>query len=148
MSDRIFVDTNVLIYARDARDPGKREHAASWLLALGSADRACTNLQVLNELTNWILRNERDRSTDDIREELAALRVWGDKPIADDEVETAWMVRDSLGYQWFDCLLLASAHHAGCGVFLTEDMTHGATFGGLTLINPFRVRPGDVLQRN
>lgn len=145
MSDRIFVETNVLIYARD---PGRRRQAASWLLALGSAERACTNLQVLNELTNWVLRNERGRSVDDIREELVALRVWGDKPVTDDEVEVAWVVRDSLGYRWFDCLLLASAHNARCCVFLTEDMTHGATFGGLTLINPFRVCPGDVLQRN
>lgn len=145
MSDRVFVDTNVLIYARDARDPAKRERAASWLLALGSTERACINLQILNELTNWIHRNERGRSIDHIREELAALRVWGEKPITDDEVETAWAVRHGLGYQWFDCLLLASAHNAGCGIFLTEDMAHGATFGGLTLINPFRVLPGDVL---
>ncbi|MDP4006378.1 PIN domain-containing protein [Methylobacterium sp. NEAU K] len=98
MSERVFVDTNVLMNARDGRDSGKRERTASRLLAPGSAERACINLQVVNELTNWILRDERSRSIDDIREELAALRVWGEKPITDDEVETAWAVRQSLGY--------------------------------------------------
>ena len=148
MSDRVFVDTNVLIYARDGRDAGKRERAAAWLLALGSADAACVNLQILNELTNWILRNERQRPIEDVRDELASLGAWGTSPLTDDDVEIAWAVRRQLGYQWFDCLLVASACNAGCSVFLTEDMTHGANFEGLTLVNPFRTSPDDVLRRN
>ena len=56
-------------------------------------------------------------------------------------------MRDKLGYRWFDCLLVAAAQLAGCRYFLTEDMAHGAAFEGLTLINPFRTSPDDVLQR-
>jgi predicted nucleic acid-binding protein len=148
MNERVFVDTNVLIYARDRRDADKRERAAAWLLTLGSVNAAWINLQVVNELTNWILRHEPQRPFDEVQEELALLRSWGANPIADEEVETAWAVRRHLGYQWFDCLLLASACNAGCTIFLTEDMSHGATFEGLTLINPFRASPDDVLRRN
>lgn len=148
MNDRVFVDTNVLIYARDGRESGKRERAASWLLALGSANAARINLQVVNELTNWILRNERHRPLTEVQEELAALGSWGTEPIADDEVKTAWAVRERLGYQWFDCLLVASAHNDGCRYFLSEDMAHGATFEGLTLLNPFQASLDDVLRRN
>ena len=148
MSERVFVDTNVLIYARDRREEGKRERAASWLLSLGSASAARINLQIINELTNWIVRNERHRPLNEVQEELAVLRTWGAKPITDDEVEIAWAVRRHLSYQWFDCLLVASAYNDGCRYFLTEDMTHGATFEGLILINPFRASPDDVLRRN
>ncbi len=148
MSDRVFVDTNVLIYARNARDAGKRARAAAWLLALGSADAAFVNLQVLNELANWILRNERHRPVEDVRDELASLSAWGASPLTDDDVEIAWAVRRHLGYQWFDCLLVAAACNAGCTVFLTEDMTHGANFEDLTFIDPFRTSPDDVLRRN
>ena len=99
MADLVFVDTNVLIYARDRRDAGKRERAAAWLLGLGRANRARINLQVLNELTNWILRNERHRESAEVQRELALLGVWGERPLDDQDVEIAWAVRERLGYQ-------------------------------------------------
>lgn len=34
MSDRVFVDTNVLIYARDAAHPEKQSRAALWMESL------------------------------------------------------------------------------------------------------------------
>ena len=146
-TDGIFIDTNVLIYARDERSVDKREVARRWLAQIGADGRARTNLQVLNELTGWILKNEARRPIMEVRSEVDAIRVWGDRPIDADDVDLAWYVRKTLGYQWFDCLLIASACIAGCRVFLTEDMTHGATFEGLTLVNPFRASLDDVLKR-
>jgi predicted nucleic acid-binding protein len=148
MTDRIFVDTDVLIYGRDTKQGDKRVIAQEWVRSLGARGAARINMQVLNELTRWILKNEPGRSLADIQQEIEALKAWGDKPLDEEELEVAWAVRDKLGYQWFDCLLIAAARLAGCRYFLTEDMAHGAVFEGLTLINPFRASPGDVLQRN
>ena len=148
MTDQVFVDTNVLIYGRDAKQSDKKATAQEWVRSLGAQGAARINMQVLNELTRWILRNEPRRPLADIQQEIEALKVWGDKPLDEEELEVAWAVRDKLGYQWFDCLLVAAAQLAGCRYFLTEDMTHGTVFEGLTLINPFRASPGDVLQRN
>ncbi|MCJ2089421.1 PIN domain-containing protein [Methylobacterium sp. E-005] len=147
MTERIFVDTNVLIYGRDTKQGDKRIKAQARVRSLGARGAARINMQVLNELTRWILKNEPGRSLADIRQEIEALKAWGDKPLDEEELEVAWAVRDKLGYQWFDCLLLASARLAGCRYFLTEDMAHGAVFDGLTLINPFRTSPDDVLRR-
>ncbi len=147
-TERVFVDTNVLIYARDARSIEKRQMATTWLLELGARAHASLNLQVLNELTRWILKNEPYRSRTEIQKEIDALRVWGDKPLSAEDMKVAWVVRDKLGYQWFDCLLLAAAHLQGCRYFLTEDMAHGTTFLDLTLINPFRLTPDDLFLRN
>ena len=144
----IFIDTNVLVYARDERNADKRERARAWLATITDLGCARTNLQVLNELTRWILKNEPGRSLRDIQDEVETLGAWGARPIDPDDTELAWLVRKNLGYQWFDCLLVAAAQLAGCRYFLTEDMAHGAVFEGLTLINPFRTSPGDVLQRN
>ncbi|KQT99054.1 hypothetical protein ASG60_04955 [Methylobacterium sp. Leaf469] len=147
-TDLVFIDTNVLIYARDDRNATKRERARSWLGTVGASGRARTNLQVLNELTRWLLKKESHRSADDIRSDIAALRSWGDRPISEEDVELAWSVRNRLGYQWFDCLLVAGASLAGCRFFLTEDMGHGTVFEGLALIDPFQASPNDVFQRN
>lgn len=148
MTDRVLVDTNVLVYARDNRNADKRHRARVWLAAITDSGRARTNLQVLNELTRWILKNENHRTLTDIQKEIAALRVWGDRPLDEEELDMAWAVRDKLGYQWFDCLLVAAAHTQGCRYFLTEDMTHGASFQGVTLVNPFRLSPDELFLRN
>ena len=147
MTERVFVDTNVLVYARDLRTPDKRARARAWLAELDARADPRINLQVLNELTRWLLA-QKGHSAEAARAELEAFAIWGDQPIGPDEVEIAWIVRERLGYQWFDCLLLASAHLQGCRAFLSEDMTHGATFEGLTLVNPFRLSPDEFFQRN
>lgn len=141
----IFVDTNVLIYARDQRAGDKYMTAQKWLERLTLADRLIVNLQVLNELTRWVLRTER-LSLAAARTGIDMLREFGKAPVTPADVERAWDVRRHLGYQWFDCLLIASAANAGCGHFLSEDMGHGTRYGSLTIINPFRVDPGAFLQ--
>ena len=147
-SEAVFVDTNVLIYARDGRNTEKRERARDWLSVISDAGRARTNLQVLNELTRWIFKNEPGRSVFEVQGEVESIGAWGARPVDQDDVELAWLVRKAHGYQWFDCLLVAAANLAGCRYFLTEDMAHGVVFESMTLINPFRVSPGDVLRRN
>ena len=147
-TESFFIDTNVLIYVRDKRDPAKRHRAHEWLAAISDVGLAVTNLQVLNELTRWILKNEPTRDVRDVQGEVAVIGLWGSRPLDEDDTELAWRVRASLGYQWFDCLLVAAAHLHGCRYFLTEDMAHGAVFEGMTLLNPFRASPGDVLRRN
>ena len=148
MTDPIFVDTNVLIYVRDDRNALKREQARVWLSALADLGRVRTNLQVLNELTRWILKNEPGRSLQEIREDIEVIGAWGAKPIDHDDTERAWHVRRTYGFQWFDCLLIAAACNLGCTAFLTEDMTHGTAFEGMTIINPFRVELDDLIKRN
>ena len=41
------------------------------------------------------------------------------------------------GLSFYDALIVASAIEAGCDTRYSEDMQHGRTFGGLTIVNPF-----------
>jgi predicted nucleic acid-binding protein len=147
MIARVFVDTNVLIYARDAKAADKRVEALAWLDALALDGRLTVNLQVLNELARWLLRND-PRPVASIRREVDAMKRYGHSALTDEDAALAWDVRDTLGYQWFDCLLLAAASRRGCRYFLSEDMGHEARYGSLTIINPFRVDPDAFLKAN
>lgn len=146
MTDLVFVDTNVLIYARDRKSVEKRRVAQDWLSALGQTGRGRTNFQVINEFTRWVLVNEARRPLPDIRAEVDKLRVWGDTPVEADHLQLAWIARQHFGFQWFDCLLLAAARLLDCGYFLTEDMSEGVNFGPMRLINPFNTDPSTILQ--
>lgn len=143
----VFVDTNVLIYARDQTTGDKHVAAQLWLDHLAIADRMLVNLQVLNELTRWVLRSERI-SVSVARARIDMLREFGEAPLLPDDIDRAWDVRQTLGYQWFDCLLIAAAANAGCSHFLSEDMGDGTRYASLTIINPFRVEPDAFLKAN
>lgn len=143
----VFVDTNVLIYARDEAAAQKRIVAVDWLRRLVSARRMIVNLQVLNELTRWVLRNEKVPLSV-ARSRIEELRRFGEGALQPSQMATAWAVRERLGYQWFDCLLVAAAVEAGCTHFLSEDMGHETRYGSLTIINPFRVSPETILGKN
>ncbi len=49
MSDRIFVDTNVLVYAEDSADPAKRDRAQDLIRRLIHDGTGVVSLQVLQE---------------------------------------------------------------------------------------------------
>jgi predicted nucleic acid-binding protein len=140
-----FVDTNIVLYSRDLNSPAKREVAALWLRELASRGQAVINLQVINEFRHVALRKFRDITDDTIRTDTESLREWGDAPLDNDIVETAWEIRLSHGYAWFDCLLLAAADQLGCTHFLSEDLQHGRSVRAISVINPFLIDPHDFL---
>ena len=49
MSALVFVDTNVFVYARDARETSKREMATQWIARLWQEQTGRTSAQVLSE---------------------------------------------------------------------------------------------------
>ena len=49
MSGSVFVDTNVLVYARDRTDEDKQRRALEWMTALWDEARGRTSVQVLQE---------------------------------------------------------------------------------------------------
>jgi len=142
----VFVDTNILIYARDRKDQERRAQARTWLSLLGDHRCGRLNLQVLNEFSRWVLKNESRRPLAEVRAEVDMLRAWGDTVVGDDEVELAWAVRRKFGFQWFDCLLVGAARLLGCTHFLSEDLTEGATFDTVRIVHPFRTSASAFLQ--
>jgi predicted nucleic acid-binding protein len=88
---RIFVDTNVLIYVRDMRDLRKRKIAQDWIGALTDREIVVVNLQVLNELANWMLKRGQAVEAPRIRASVEALREWGAEPL--ERADVGWAVR-------------------------------------------------------
>lgn len=144
MAAIVFVDTNVLVYARDRRVTDKQNLARSWLGSLAAQERVMINRQVLNELTRWIMVREPNRGPAEVRREIDVLANWGARPVEEVDLEFAWRARERFGFQWFDCLLLGAAVVSGCGWFLSEDMIHGTRFEGLTVVSPFEVAPHEI----
>ena len=76
MATRYVVDTNVLVYALDRREPEKRERAREVLRRVGVAGTAALPAQVLSEFGGACLRKlEPRREAEPIRQEVERLML-------------------------------------------------------------------------
>ena len=145
MSATVFVDTNVLLYARDASEPQKQPLARAWIDALWEQRRARLSFQVLNEYYIGLTRKldpglDRDTAQADVRD----LTAW--RPVAVDALllEDAWRLEERYGLHFWDAQIVAAARVAGCRLLLTEDLQAGQDLAGVTVIDPFATRPEEL----
>jgi predicted nucleic acid-binding protein len=135
----VFVDTNVLVYARDASDPQKQAAAAAWIEHLWTSAGGRLSVQVLQEYYVTMTRKlDPGLPAEEAREDVRDLTAW--RPIRIDEaiVEAAWRVEDRFELSFWDSLIVAAAQAAGCETLLTEDLHHGLEIDGLRVADPFR----------
>ena len=133
MSDRFFLDTNVLLYASLQPDP--RSDTARALLAR----RGIISVQVLNEFANVAARKLR-RPWPEVIRALAAIRVLcpPPRPLTLAIHEAGCAIAGRTGYRLYDALIIAAALEAGCATLFSEDLHDGHVIDGrLTIRNPF-----------
>lgn len=147
MTTLFFLDANLLIYARDYRDPTKQKVAARWLRRLAESERAVVDLQAINEVRHVALRKLTRFDPKDVRAWTEDLRALGDTIVDEDVAEDAWAIHLKYKLSWFDCIVLGAAERLGCSYVVTEDMGADRRIGSLTLINPFLHDVDDVLAK-
>ena len=136
MSDRIFVDTNVLVYADDISNPAKRGRARELIRQLIIDRTGVVSLQVLQEYFFAMTRKFGMASTHarwrvEIYAEFHVVRL--------DERDLLEAIDLHRAYQisiW-DSLIVQAAMVGGCGTLYTEDMQSGFRIEELELVNPF-----------
>lgn len=134
----VFVDTSILLYADDRRDPPKREQARAWLLHLWQGRHGRLSTQVLNEF--YVHARKLGLPQGDARAKVRRFQQWQPWQIDHQTVETAWGVEARFGLDYADALIVAAAAQSGCAYLLTDAMQHGQQIDALRLVNPFETR--------
>jgi len=146
MSATVFVDTNVLVYARDRTEPERNLRALEWMAALWQTKSGRLSYQVLQEYYITVTRKlDPPRDTSDAREDVTSLISWRPTTVELPVIDRAWAIEDRYGFSWWDSLILGAASHAGCTHVLTEDLQDGQEVEAMTIINPFNTQPATVL---
>jgi predicted nucleic acid-binding protein len=143
---KVFIDTNVILYIHDAKNKEKADIATMWLRYVVKNGDPTVNLQSLNEVANALTKKRWFASPDKVFDIVDGLSEFGCTQVGWQEIMLARKLHTSLGYSWWDCLLLASALELGCSHFLSEDLQDGQRIGELTVINPFLHLPEDIFQ--
>lgn len=138
MTDSVFIDTNVLVYAADPADPVKRHQARAVIAALASGGRAHVSTQVLQELFVALTRGsrpitnpERARSVVAAAAELAVVQIT--TPAVFEAIDRARRLQLS----FWDALIVGAARSAKCTRILSEDLNPSQTIDGVRIENPF-----------
>ncbi|WP_077032836.1 PIN domain-containing protein [Pelomonas sp. KK5] len=138
MSATVLVDTNVLLYCFDEKEPAKRDTAQAWITACWTRRCGRISVQVLNEFySNARKKFSTAISAGDARAEVRRYQHWRPWQIDHATVETAWAIESRYQLNYWDALIVASAQHLGCRFVLSEDMQHGLSVDGVQIINPF-----------
>jgi predicted nucleic acid-binding protein len=140
MSALVFVDTNVLLYARDAGQPRKQPVAQDWLATLWRTRSGRISTQVLSEYYVNATRKLAPRMPEaDAWDDVRALLQWRPRAVDADLLQRGREVMSRHRLGWWDSLVVAAARAEGCAILLSEDLQDGGVYGGVTVRDPFRM---------
>ena len=133
---RSLLDTNVLVYADATDEPAKQRLALALITALRADGSAVLSTQVLQEFVNVALRKLRLPQAL-VRERIAFYRRFEMVPASVDVIVGALDLHVLHSLSFYDALIVQAAVASGCQRVLSEDMQHGAVYGGVRIENPF-----------
>ena len=138
MTGRVFVDTNVLIYAHDLDAGLKHNRAVSIVSDLWEKENGILSVQVLQEfyvnVTRKISRPLTPASARGLIQNYLAWHVETNEPST---VLLASEIGERNLLSFWDALIVASASKAGADRILSEDLNHGQVIEGILIENPF-----------
>lgn len=142
----VFVDTNVLVYRRDATEPGKSLAATRWLEQLWLTRAGRVSLQVLHEYYVTVTRKlDPGLAPAEARDDCRDLLAWDPAVLDSATLEGAWAVQDRFGLSFWDAVIASSAQRMRCGFLLTEDLQEGLDLDGTVVIDPFTTSPDRII---
>lgn len=138
MSDRRFLDTNILVCARDVSAGRKQEIAQAVVTQTFADGSARVSRQVLHEFYVKVTRELRPGlSAEEARSATEALEALEPCPLDQALLRQAWRIEDRHGLSFWDAMIVAAAMLSGCATLYSEDMSHDAQYEGVRVVNPF-----------
>lgn len=137
--DKVFVDTNVIVYAYD-KDAGEKHRVAMDIMKdLWHTGLGMISTQILQEF--YVIVTGKIPHPLDIpsaRETVRRLSKWEVVPADVDAIISATELQERHRYSFWDSLVIASAIAGGANTILSEDLSDGQTIQGVLIRNPFK----------
>lgn len=137
MSDKAFVDTNILVYAHDRTTGPKHERARALVDRLWKSESGAISTQVLQELCVSMRRKAAHAlSVEETKRLIEDYMAW------DIVVDTAESVVEALGIEsrykisFWDALIIQAAESSGAAILYSEDLADGQSYGSVRVVNP------------
>lgn len=139
MSDRFFLDTNILVYALTKGDLSKQAVAVRLITDAIDSGKGIISFQIVQEFFSVALRRFDPPLAPIEAEQFLAMPL---RPLLAVHssyalYSTALQLTHRHALSWYDSLIVAAAIEADCRILYTEDLQHGQKFDNLRVQNPF-----------
>jgi predicted nucleic acid-binding protein len=137
MSDKYFVDTNILIYAHERSAGIKHERARQLIERLWLSGQGVLSTQVLQELCINLRRKlAKPLPVEEIRRLIQDYLSWEIVVNTPESVLQALEIELRYKTSFWDALVLQAAESAGAAVLYSEDLAAGQKYGAVHVVNP------------
>ena len=147
MNGKIFIDTNVLIYAHDL-DAGKKHQIAVKIVKdMWDNRTGVLSTQVLQEfyinVTKKILKTISPMEAREIIRSYMSWEITENTPMS---IVRASEIEEKYRISFWDALIVVAAYSAKVDKILTEDLNSGQMIEGIFIENPFNFKISDKVK--
>lgn len=137
--DKVFIDSNIIIYAFDLSAGDKYEIANELIVRLWNSGLGVLSTQVLQEFfVNITQRIPKPLDIITAKEIIQDLLKW-DVVFNDGEsIVNAIEIHKKHQYSFWDSMIIEAAIKGRCAMLLSEDLADGQTIEGVKIRNPFK----------
>ena len=134
--DKIFLDTNIVVYANDKRDRYKQEKAIRLITGLMQNNRGTISTQVLQEYT-FVVAKKLHQEYSIILRQLKLLETFEIVRQSPEMIRRAVEIMQSYKIGFWDSCIISNAEYANCTLIYSEDLNTGQFYAGIRVENPF-----------
>lgn len=138
IDDKMFIDTNIIIYAYDIT-AGKKHKIASDILAdLWNTGHGILSTQVLQEFfVNVVKKIPKPINKQQAKEIIKDFLKWQVVVNTGESIIEAIDISTNYGFSFWDSMIIEAALTGGASVLISEDFQDGQAINGITIKNPF-----------
>lgn len=137
MSDKCFVDTNILVYAHDRSTGIKHVKARELVQALWDSGDGVLSTQVLQELCVNLRRKAGSPLTlDEVRSLIRDYAAWEIVTNTPESVLEALEIENRYQISFWDALIIQAARQSGASILYSEDLAAGQHYVSIRVVNP------------
>ena len=136
MSDKYFIDTNVLAYMVDTRDSEKQKISKMLVTKLAIQGNCCISTQVLNEFFN-VATKKLKYTKEEAKNLILNLMHFEVYRVEISDIPKAIDISIKTQFSYWDSLMILCAKNSKCTIFYSEDLNDGEIVEGVKIVNPF-----------
>ena len=134
--NKVFIDTNIIVYANDKRESKKQVQAIHVIKSLMKDKRGVISTQVLQEYA-YVAIGKLHQSQDVILRQLKLLELLQVINQSTDQIRRAVEIVQLYKIGFWDACIISNAEYANCLKIFSEDLNTGQFYSGIQVVNPF-----------
>jgi predicted nucleic acid-binding protein len=137
MSDKAFLDTNILVYAHEPGTGIKHERARTIIEKLWKTGGGVLSTQVLQELcVNLRRKTSKPWTVEETRNLILDYLDWEIVVNTPNSAIEALAIETRFQISFWDALIIHAAESSGAAILYSEDLSDGQTYGSVRVVNP------------